>query len=478
MPDLTDEPAAPTAADAVAADAAPTKASPAASNRRDQQRAALDQLIYLAGECAAIDRRLEAERQKAEAAARDVYLQAEGRLDVRYKNARHAAEQKRAQAVDQLESAAAGRTADLDQEESETRKRLAEKRKKIERTVQKKIQDAAWLADGVLDAEQNRARSDFDKRRKLDEKRLETLQDKTDDAAETAARLGGSLPEIPTDPRHGLTPDDLAQEDALDPHLDAVDEALAKLKGLFLPKLVVGAAPWVLLTVIVILVALAAHVWSVGQGFDLPALTQTVPDWPIVGGAAGGAAVLLVIVGVLLKKRAAAQVADAARDVADRVGTADAAVQADLAAAAERRDARLAEVQADYDSEMAAERAKYEPHAEKARRDFDQQAAALDADLNGRRSASDQKRQTQLDAAESAASSELKAIEEDHAAKLAPAAKQRDAASAEAERIYKDGRTALERRWSEALKLTQEMATDSDRPRVRRRRRLAAVAAE
>ena len=149
---------------------------PAPTSDRDIQRAALRDLVALATECAAteneIERRykteVESENGRSERLLRDIARKSS--------NLREMATQVREQAIAQANTTYQTSVNTLNTRDEEFRRKISDKHAMTIAEVKRKYEQAVWLAESVLENEQNGAAVDFKTAKDLVEAHGEALE--------------------------------------------------------------------------------------------------------------------------------------------------------------------------------------------------------------------------------------------------------------------------------------------------------------
>ena len=421
-------------------------------SRRQRQRDALGRLLHLSAESAATEHKLEQDRGDADRRANRQWSAAQQTMRERYDKSRFIARRRRKEELDKLAAAAGKALAQIDAEAAAERAGLKDKLRKKARRVEKELQDEKWLAEGVRDADATRAQDAHEKAVKAADKDAEALDHDEAAAAELCRRWGRALPDA--------EPAAAAAAADWDARRDAVTGDLARLRRMFLPKLLEGATPWVLLVILVAAAAGVAHYLHVGD----PALAlRTTPDAAVVGGAAGATAVALILLGVLLKRRANANVDAAAKRFSDDLAAARGALAARRVAADRDRTDALAAAAKAYEDELVAADRTFGPKLQAVDKEWRQGDKDLAARTADRRRAAEAEQAKERGEAEGRWQAKLDEIDQTHEADLLPHRQLFEQITGDAAEAYETGRADLESEWDNALRITREMA-DEDRP--------------
>ena len=337
----------------------PGSMAPAAESAVDLPRKVLRDLMELAAQCAA-----------REAALAQEYTAATAEVDAREKRTlsnlegswRHLQEQLAKKFQEQQDQAQARRTEQTEAAkaaDAAAQKQARQTCEAIQSQLKKNYDQVVWEADIQLEAEQNRLRAEL---QQMQETNAATLKAKHDQLFALLARYGhvpdaeaaaaGDPSDRPTIPT--ATADIQSQ---FDRHVAEIDKALRVLEQTDLAKFFVGAWPYVLFAVVVLL--------AVGIPQLLPGVIW--PDLNLMGITGTGAVVFMALLLLLLRWMARRAVRRVYRPAHHALFYADLEARAVLEAAKKTHDADLAKARHRHKTEVHSEKVKAEAILEKAR---------------------------------------------------------------------------------------------------------------
>jgi len=455
------------------------KPTTTAASPPDAQRAALRDLVNLATECAATEKRIDRELAVARAAAAENYEKAHKSVAIRFESLRNQAAQRKDELLGGVATQHAADLHAIEQAEVPARRKAIAELDQVEQLVQKKTAEAAWLADSDLEvslntlaAEEKQVTSEVSGHlARLDDLEQEIIrrsvtfgyqpaesdvapgrarpmpapadeENAAGDEASAAAAVPSIDPLVPnlTPRRNGASLEEAVA--AFAKARDGVEAAATQFRGLGLPRLFVGVTPFL---VVFVAVTLAAGGAWIATGLESP-------NVPAIGIAGGGALLVCLVGGLVLKGTSRRTVKQSFDAFEAALGEARTAAQAQLAAAAASRARTRDRATHRRDTEVRISRDRYSPGLVNAKRKFDAAIAQIDEQAASRRAAADAARDAAL--AEATARTEKTASDIDRRMdlELQGAVQQRDQAISDAQQQYDQARSALESRLREGLR--------------------------
>lgn len=365
----------------------------------DAQRAALRDLISLATDSAATERRIDQDLAAALAAAAEGLEKTGKSIALRFESLRGQAAQKKQELLAGIEQKYKADLLAIRQAEEPARRRAEAELEQVEQVVQKKTAEAAWLADSDLEVTLNTLAAD---ERTLTEEvnaQLASLDQVEQEIIRRAVTFGhqpgeaevaiGRV-ELPsaTEPVEEVEPEEphpLAippaqsktaaaglptPEQANEAFASArgrVDEAATAVRSLSLPRLFVGVTPYLIAFVAVVLAA--GGTWA-ATGLESPNIVA-------IAGAGVGALVVCVVAGVLLKGASKRQVKESFGQFEHALHTARVAARTRLDSAAVVRKRTRERALHRRDTETRIAREKYAPGYTNAKRKIDAALAQI-----------------------------------------------------------------------------------------------------
>src|SRR5690606_30402398 len=143
------------------------------------------------------------------------------------------------------------------------RREIDHARDVVERDVKKQFEQAAWLAESVLDAAKAKAAAEARQAQQQFDERQEKLTDIERKAREQVDQLRQAVPQIAGDGPAPIEP--AAADAACNEAIDSAEAALKRLSRLFLPGLFRGIGPFLWPVVIIGAAVGVAHVMTQGE---------------------------------------------------------------------------------------------------------------------------------------------------------------------------------------------------------------------
>lgn len=338
-----------------------------AGTAQDLQRVALHDLVALAGECAAKEAEIERRFRSAAEANDAEFRKISGEIDRRRDELIAEFHARHEEFLSRIEAQHEADLGKLDTSDKTARRRIETDHAATDRDVKKKLAQAAWLADTVLESTQNQIRADAKQAREEYSARRKALREleehaaavmlgfgqewpapaesaETSEAAASAEKTPQANPEIACE---------MAEESivSFDDRCALAHQYLDMLADLRLPRVTSGILPF--LAVVAGFVATAGIVQLVSA--------TRVPQWKAMGIAAGLAAAAMIVVSVMLRRKAIGQVWNAAMKLRAAIDQASAVMEAEYRRATESQKARQAEAVAKREKEIRDAKAHFAP---------------------------------------------------------------------------------------------------------------------
>ena len=342
---------------------------------REVQRAILRDLVSLATDCAATESEIErkfrfeseSENGRHERLIRDTTR--------KYAALREGARQQHDTSLTRAENAFQAAFESLKLRDEEIRRKIDGKYQQMVQDVMKNQDQAIWLADSVLENEQNGAAVDFKKAKETIEQHRKEIESWDVKGRQLLADYAVTVP----DP----TPAELEKERASAPkpseaatvylaQRELAEKQYHHLANLRLPRLFVGSSPYLAVIVPTALAALAPQfIWPA------PGILQ-------YAAVVGGTLIAVIVAGFVLRKAARKHVRDTYLPFRAALGLARRATAGESAHALAVREHRLYEAHKKRKEEVQAAKEKYEPFLNEAARKRDGAIESLQADYNQR----------------------------------------------------------------------------------------------
>jgi hypothetical protein len=425
------------------------EASNEPQTHRDLQRGALQELVELVNDCAQREGKIEAEFQ---AALSDTQGSGQRKLtdsERKYKNYLDQIAGKVGEKQEQVDTRFETAMATLKVNDQNQRNRIRAEFDATLKQIKKDYDQAIWLAESVMEAEEGKAAEELKKATDLAANQTDFLNEKEAESAALMQRYNQKPPQ-----GEGVAAIKDAEQ-SVDPatsfnsHREVIEKQLKALYGLTLPKLFVGATPYLLGSIVVVIAA------AVPQ-FMAPAGQLLVPQWEGLAEFGGGALVLIIVLMLVLKSLATKQVAAVYRPFRRAIDGARVANENLVSQATMEHDMSLNRAKRQNKVELQAARDRTTPVLDKATKKRDAALQAAQHDIAGK--------QGQYESQKKSATAELEAwrgkkLEEVKKLFDAETIKLTDRAAAGESGLRQQHaaqRASLEHRWNEGLKHIQE----------------------
>lgn len=431
----------------------PTDARDGANEREsllERQRGALRDLVGLATDSATTESEIEGAFCAATERGRKEVDRATWLLQQRYESAK---EQARNQHRDTIAQIGATYAAGAQTAEAETVPKVARvdrDHESLEHALTEKLNQATWLAESVHDVSVNQAR---DEHRKVKERvagQEEALALLEAQERATLSRYGCAPRALPAD----VTP--VAATEAAEAEFETCRAAAAReleaLRRLFVPKLFVGARPWLLAGLLVLSGAAYAH-YQTGY---------TSPDWRMVGIVAGITLAVVAAGLVSLRVLAKKQVGRGDEAFSAAVVGSIKATEAQIEFARGVREQKIADARLNRDTEVQRARDHYLPVIERSVVQRDAKLLALRGEYRGRLAALTAERERATKAADESLRRQLADLNSRRDRDLALVTDRHAASESGTRQQYEAARASLERRLREGLSRIRGPITSLD----------------
>ncbi len=318
----------------------------------------------------------------------------------RYEKEVAAAEEVREEAVAAATQRRDERLSRLSKENASAAKQVAELHKRATRTAEKDRHDAEWLAQVTCNADLARIEEEQNQAEKAAADASEHVATQVRNADDLARQYG--VRETPQT-------DEAASPEAVDSAIAAVNEAIEALRRLRLPRLFVGATPWV---VLVLLAGGGAAAGWLGS----PEHRETA-----AGVGAGVAVVLAVALGYFLRKMGTTQAGEQLQQVHNAAATARLSIEQQREREAERHVRETDAARATAAADVAAAEAEHGPRIAKIDQDRDEQLRQVETKVRQRQDTIDAEHKAAEDDAKRSYESAVATADATKAAAVDPA---------------------------------------------------------
>ncbi|MGD0139682.1 MAG: FtsK/SpoIIIE domain-containing protein [Tepidisphaeraceae bacterium] len=422
------------------------EASNEPKTHRDLQRGALQELVDLVTECAAHEAEVEQQLQSSLSQTQGTGQKKLSDAERKYKSLQEQVAAKVHEKQSQIEERYEKSVATLKSHDQNLRNRVRAEHEAAQQQIKKDYDQATWLAESVMEAEEGKAAEELKKATELNAAQTEYLNEKEGQAAALMQRFGQKPP-----PGEALAVIKEAEatvdpETSFNQHKEVMEQKTAALAALSVPRLFVGATPY-LIGALVLAVAAAIP----------QAIKQTLePQWQglaiWVGAGIAGLIVFLVFMNSLAKKQIAAvyvplrRAMDAGRIANDNL----------LSQATVEHDMNLAKARRQNKGELQAARDRAAPILDKATKRRDATLQTAQAELQAKLAQNELLRKSTLAELEQWRVRKLEEVKKLFDAETAKVGDRATALTAELRQKHAAERAVLEKRWAEGLKSIQE----------------------
>jgi hypothetical protein len=395
---------------------------------RDLQRGALQELMDLVRECAALEAGIETELQTTLSETKGSGQKTLTDSERKYKSLQDQITAKVQEKQSQVEARYQQAVTSLKANEQNLRRRVRGEFDLAQQKIKKDYDQGIWLAESVLEAAEGKASEELKRATELSAGQTEFLTEKENQTSALMLRYN-QKPAV-----------------SFNQHKGIIEEKLAALGALKLPKLFVGATPYLIGSIVVVLAAaipqaLAGTLQPQIQGLEI---------------AGGGAVVFLIVFFLLMRMMARKAVVgtvtplrralDAAR-IANENMMSKATMDHDLAASKAKRQNK---------SELQAARDRAAPILDKATKKRDAALQAALAELQVKNAQNETQRKTALAELEQRRVQKLEEVKRLFDSETIKSGDRTAAQEAALRAKHADQRSSLEKRWNEGLKNIQE----------------------
>jgi hypothetical protein len=423
-------------------------APPERNTERDLQRAALRDLVSLSTECAARENEIEQALERAVTSANREHDRKVEEIELRAEGAKQEAREQHAERAAKVNAQYGADFNALNGADRASRQRIETDADNIDRDAKEKLQQAVWLADSVLEATQNQAHAEYKKTKEqvaTNNEQLDELEKQSNDLLETYGHAAPIIPEpadaaMPEDPRAAFK----AEKDNIERHL-------ATLRGLAIPKLFVGLAPYLLVIVLIVIAIVAAQATTGSIPQSVAELNTIELKLKQIGYAVGGTVLVCALGGWGLWMLGRKQVRETYTNFRVCMSAARRALDAEMTNAKVARESMLSRASKKRDMEARAAQERFQPVLQKNAAARAHHLKVAQEDYKRRLRRHESQRDEQRQGLATSEKQQLDAIEADRVAKLDAARAHRDAQIREAQLRHDADRAALERHWDDGL---------------------------
>jgi len=411
---------------------------------RDLQRGALQELVDLVAECSAHEAQVEQELSSSLTETQGTGQRKLTDTERKYKSVQEQIaakfEEKRTEIEGRYEQAAAK----LKSHDQNQRHRIKTEFDLAQQQIKKDYDQAIWLAESVMEAEEGKASEELKKATELNTAQTELLNEKEGQAAALMQRYNAKPPpgesiavlkeaESKTDPATSFNE-----------HKAVMEKQVSALAALSVPRLFIGVTPYLIGAVVLVIAA--------GIPLFMSGLQPTIALAYWEGGALVGLIVFLVALKSMAKKQIAAAYVPLRRAMdAGQIANDNLISQATM-----EHDTNLAQARKRNKGELQAARDRAAPILDKATKKRDAGAQALQAELKLKSGQNELQRKTALAELEAWRTRKLEEVRTQFDAETVRLGERSTAQEAEVRKRHAAQRAVLEKRWTEGLHTIQE----------------------
>jgi DNA segregation ATPase FtsK/SpoIIIE, S-DNA-T family len=413
---------------------------------RDQQRGALEDLLELTKECAEREAVIEQQFQAASSETLGAGQRKLSDAERRYKSLQDQVAAKFDEKNAQINAQYQQSLSALKLNDQKLRQRAKAEYDQSQQKAKKDYDQAIWLAESVLEAEEQKAAEELKKATELNVAQTEFLDTKDSDQNALMTRYNQRPP--PSEALAAIkdaeaTADPIA---SFNQHKEVIEAQIKALQNLSVPRIFVGATPFLIGFLAVVIAA------AVPQ-----AINQTLtPLWQPMGIWAGGALVLVIVLLLILKSVARKQVVAVYTPLRRALDAARIANDNMLSQATLKHDGDLAKAKRKQKAESQAARDRAAPILDAAtkKRDAALQAAQVEVQAKSAQYVAVKKKAAaELEQWRTRKSDEVKKLFDTETVKLGDRA---SLSQSQLDQQHVADRAALEKTWSEGLRNIQE----------------------
>ena len=409
---------------------------------RDVQRSTLRDLANLATQCAATESEVERRHKSEVEEEHKRYQKLTRDLAQKFSNLRDEATRLREQANNAAEQKFAADKSALDEADEHSRRKVETRHDLAQQEIQKKLDQAIWLADSVYDFGLNAATADYKKAKSVTEEQAKSLDEITKKAAELLAKYGVLLEEGFDEPyKTGPTPAPEEGAAAFEAEQANAQRQLSTLNRMFLPRLFVGTAPYISVAALCVIAAVVTQFLTHAAELQIKAVAI----------AAGATLVGAIGLGFLVHAFSQRRMRENYAPLLAAVGAGRRAISAELALAAGIRDAAENRAAEKREREVRRAKDKYHPQLMEAAQTRTSALDALQAELDRQRAEIQGIRDTAVAEALHNESHQMADLKRRQEHDIKRAAEQHQQLLSTSKKRYDDARAELARRLREGL---------------------------
>jgi S-DNA-T family DNA segregation ATPase FtsK/SpoIIIE len=422
------------------------EASKEPQTHRDLQRGALQELVDLVAECSAHEAQVEQDLNSSLTETQGSGQKKLSDTERKFKAVQEQIAAKFDEKQSENESRYKQAMAKLKSHDQHQRSRFKSEYEAAQQQVKKDYDQAIWLAESVMEAEEGKAAEELKKATELNTAQGEYLSEKEGQAAALMQRYNAKPPpsgdiaaikdaESKTDPATSFNQ-----------HKEVMQRQVSALAALSVPRFFIGVTPYLMGAVVLII---AAAIPQLLAGTLQPQV-QPLAIW------VGSALVLLIVVLVLLKSMARKQIIATYTPLRHALDSGRVANDNLISQATMDHDTNLARARKQNKGELQAARDRAAPVLEKMTKKRDAALQALVTEIKLKSSQAEAARKSALAELEAWRTRKLDEVKVQFDAEMARLGLSSTAQEAELRSKHAAQRAVLEKRWANGLKAIQE----------------------
>jgi S-DNA-T family DNA segregation ATPase FtsK/SpoIIIE len=420
------------------------EASDEPQTHRDLQRGALQELVDLVAECSAHEAQVEQELSSSLSETQGSGQKRLSDTERKYKSVQDQIAAKFEEKQKEIDDRYQQAMAKLKSHDQHQRARIKTEFEVAQQQVKKDYDQAIWLAESVMEAEEGKAAEELKKATELNTAQAELLNEKEGQAAglmqryNTKPPLGGDIAAIKekeskTDPATSFNE-----------HKEVMERQVSVLAALSMPRFFIGVTPYLIGAVVLVIAA------------GIPLLMSGLQPTIALAYWVGGALVGLIVCLILMKSMARKQIAAAYLPLRYALDAGRVANDNLISQATMEHDTNLARAKKQNKGELQAARDRAAPILDKATKKRDSSSQALQAEIRLKSAQAEAARKSAVAEVEAWRTRKLDEVKVQFDSEMGRLGESATALESELRRKHAAQRVVLEKRWADGLKAIQE----------------------
>lgn len=422
------------------------EASNEPKSHRDLQRGALQDLLELTTQCAQREAEIEQKFQGSSSEAQGTGHRKLSDAQRKYKSLQEQVAAKVQEKQAQINAHYQQAIASLKSSDQNLRHRARTEYEQAQQQAKKDYDQATWLAESVLEAEEQKASQELKNATELNAAQTEFVDMKEGEQSSLMARYNqrpppGEALAVIKDAEASVNP-----IESFNQHKEMMERQIRALADLSIPKLFVGATP---LLIGMLALVIAAAIPQVIAG-------TLNPQWPQIGSWVGGTIVALIVFFLVMRSLARKQVVAVYTPLRRALDAGRIANDNMISQASLKHDTDLTNAKRVQKGELQAARDRATPVLDKATKKRDAAVAAAQAEFQTKTAQQETLKKKSLAELEQWRVRKLEEVKKLFDAETVKLGDRATALEAELQQRHAADRADLEKKWSEGLKNIQE----------------------